>query len=118
MTLQVFSFDPLTLYFQHDSHLISSKVKISAHVIQLIAVHATNRTRMTRVLSFFTKTSHCSVAGMLVRRVVTTNYWRRGGGGEHGGGGEEGGGGGGGAPPHIPAVMGSDVCVTSSPLLA
>ena len=55
MTLQVFSFDPLTLYFQHDSHLISSKVKISAHVIQLIAVHATNRTRMTRVLSFFHK---------------------------------------------------------------
>ena len=66
----------------------------------------------------FTRTSHCSVAGMLVRRVVTINYWRRGGGGEHGGGGEEGGGGGGGAPPHIPAVMGSDVLVTSSPLLA
>ena len=54
---------------------------------------------------------------MLVRRVVTTNYWRRGGGGEHGGGGEEGGGGGE-LPSHIPAVMGSDVCVTSSPLLA
>ena len=36
---------------------------------------------------FFTRTLHCSVAGMLVRRVVTTNYWRRGGGGEEGGGG-------------------------------